>query len=300
MAFLNTYFGLTNDYLLVLGVNLIITILVLLTIKFIIGKVSNVDVKEELSVKDNPAMGISLGGIILAVGIIMTGVIGGEESATTLQKEIITVALSGLVGIILIFLARVVFDKLSMKNFNVRNAIMEGNTAVAIMDAGNVIATALIIKAVLAGTDIASLNMILIGLGSFIVSQLLLTLSSHYRIILFKKHHGTGLEDEVMEGNIALALRFSGFKIGMGFAIVGALTLAPLNPDMLIGSLSIWLGVGLVQMILVVIFSLICEKVLLSGVDTRDEVDGQSNIAVGAVQAVLYVVIGLIIFTLVS
>ncbi|PCJ38576.1 MAG: hypothetical protein COA81_12785 [Alphaproteobacteria bacterium] len=299
MEFLNTYFGLTTDYLAVLGINLVITVLVLGGIRYVIGWISNINTKEELAERDNPALGISLAGVVFAVGIVMTGVISGEASAD-LGQEAMTVALSGVIGIALIFAARMIFDKVSMPKLNVRDAIVSGNVAVSVMDMGNVIATALIIKAVFLNTEAGSLNLILAGVGSFIVSQLLLSLASYYRIFLFNKYHGTSLQDNVSGGNIALALRFSGFRIGMAFAISGALALAPLDLNNLVASMGIWLGVGLVQMVLVVLFSFICEKLLLMGVDTRDEVDNQKNVAVGATQAALLVAISLIIFTLVS
>lgn len=299
MEFLNTYFGLSADYLLVLTVNLVITALVLIAIKFIIGMVSNVKMIDSLSLKNNPAMGISLGGIIFAVGIIMSGVIGGD-AASDITKEIITVGVSGIIGIILVFSSRVIFDKISIPGFKMRDAIMQGNIAVSVIDAGNVIASALIIKSVFLVIDTTTTNLIIIGLGSFIVSQLLLTIASYYRIFFYNRAHGRSLQDNIMKGNIALALRFSGFRIGMAFAISAALTLAPLNIEIFASSLLIWLGVSLVQMVLVIIFSMICDKALLMGINTRDEVDNKHNIAVGATQAALTAVIGLIIFTLVS
>ena len=299
MEFLNTYFGLTQEYLAVLGVDLIITVLVLGGIRYVIGFISNINTTEELAVRDNPAMGISLAGVVFAVGLIMTGVISGEASAD-LGEEALTVALSGVIGIVLIFSARLIFDKISMPKLNVRDAIMDGNVAVSVMDMGNVIATALVIKAVFLSAETGSWNLILAGLGSFVVSQLLLSLASYYRIFLYNKYHGTSLQDNVSDGNIALALRFAGFRIAMAFAISGALALAPLNLNNLIPSLGIWLGAGLVQMILVVLFAFICEKVLLRGVDTRDEVNNQKNVAVGATQAALLAAVGLTLFTLVS
>ncbi|NRA88195.1 MAG: DUF350 domain-containing protein [Rhizobiales bacterium] len=299
MEFLNTYFGLSSYYLLVLGVNLVITALVLIAIRFVIGMISNVKMIDGLSLENNPAMGISLAGIIFAVGIIMTGVIGGEAS-DNLIKEIVSVSVSGIIGIILVFSSRVIFDKISIPKFKMRDAIMQGNIAVSVVDAGNVIASALIIKSVFLVIDTTTTNLIIIGLGSFIVSQLLLTIASYYRIFFYNRAHGRSLQDNIIKGNIALALRFAGFRIGMAFAISGALTLAPLSMDILAWSLLIWLGVSLVQMLLVIVFSFICDKVLLMGIDTRDEVDNKQNIAVGATQAALTSAIGLIIFTLVS
>ncbi|MBL4640013.1 MAG: DUF350 domain-containing protein [Kordiimonadaceae bacterium] len=299
MEFLNTYFGLTTDYLAVLGINLVLTVLVLASIRYIIGMISSVNTKEELTVRNNPALGISLAGVVLGVGIIMSGVISGDASAS-LQEEIITVALSAVIGIILIFAARMIFDKISMPNFKVRDALLDGNVSVAVMDMGNVIATALIIKAVFVTSETGSINLMLAGIGSFVVSQLLLSVASYYRIALFNKHHDSSLQDNVLAGNVALSLRFAGFRIGMAFAISGALALAPLDLNNLVSSLGIWLGVGLIQMVVVVVFAAICEKALFAGVNTRDEVDNQKNVAVGATQAALLTSIGLIVFTLVS
>lgn len=299
MEFLTTYLGISSEYLIVLAVNLIIATAVLVCVRFVIGFVSKVDLKHELSVRDNAAMGISLAGVIFAVGLIMVGVIDGEPSAD-LWSEILSVLVSGILGIILVFSARVIFDKTSFPGFGISDEVKKGNVAVSVIDAGNVIATAIIIKTVFLNADSNSESLLLVGLGSFVVSQILLTLASYYRIFLFKKHHKTSLEKNVVEGNVALALRFVGFRLGMAMAISGALTLAPLSLTNLTASLGVWLGISLVQMILVGAFSLIVEKILLMNVDTREEVDNQKNIAVGATQAAIAITIGLIMFTLVS
>lgn len=299
MEFLTTYLGISTDYLIVLAVNLIIATAVLVCVRFVIGFISKVDMKHELSVRDNAAMGISLAGVIFAVGLIMVGVIDGEPSAD-LMAEIISIAISGILGIILVFGARVIFDKTSFPGFGISDEVKKGNIAVSVIDAGNVIATAIIIKTVFLNADSGSESLLIVGFGSFVVSQILLTVASYYRIILFNRHHKSSLEDNVVKGNVALALRFVGFRLGMALAISGALTLAPISLDNLLTSLAIWLGISLVQMILVGGFSLIVEKILLAGVDTRNEVDNQNNLAVGATQAAIAITIGLIMFTLVS
>ena len=62
--------------------------------------------KEELSKKDNFAFGVSVAGSILALGIVLTGAITGENAPSYLM-EIVGMLAYGVYGLVLIKIGRI-------------------------------------------------------------------------------------------------------------------------------------------------------------------------------------------------
>ena len=145
----------------VLLINLAVAVVILVGVKFMSAIISNVNATHELSEKDNHAFGVSIAGVALAVTIMMTGVMSGDASES-FQTEMLLVAGYGVLGIILMSLTRFIFDKVSMPRFSVKAEIEKGNMAAAILDAGNVIATAIIIRAVMMWVESDTLGPLII------------------------------------------------------------------------------------------------------------------------------------------
>jgi len=119
-----------------------------------------------------------------------------------------------------------------------------------------------------------------------------------YRIKLFNASNKQSFQDSIRGGNLAVAWRFTGFRIVVALAITAASGLVPPMNGEFIQPMLLWIVVSLAMLVLVSILSIIADKVILSGIDIRDEVDSQSNVAIGVVQCVIVISIGLIIAVL--
>ncbi len=284
-------------YTQVLLINLAVAIVLLFVARLLLALTSKVSTKTELADHDNPAYGVSLAGVVLAITIMMTGVLYGDASYN-LANELISVLAYGALGIVLILAANFVFDKVSMPSLSINESIKQGNLAAGLVNAGNVVATAVIIRAVMIWSGLDGMQGLIAIIIGFILSQLVLSLASMYRIKLFNAFNKHSFQDSIRSGNLAVAWRFTGFRIGVALAITAASGLVPPMHGEFIQPMVLWTVVSLAMLVLVSTLSVIADKVILSGIDIRDEVDSQSNVAIGVVQCVVVVSIGLIIAVL--
>jgi uncharacterized membrane protein YjfL (UPF0719 family) len=289
-----------NAYNFVLLANLAIAIAILTSIRFVSGAISHINTSKELFKKDNPAFGISLAGTVFAVTIVITGAIYGDP-IYTLQDSVVSVGLYGILGLALMALTRVIFDKIALPKISIRDEIVKGNIAAGIVDAGNVIAAAIVIRTMMVWVEANTLDGITALLFGYIISQILLTATTYLRTKRLKRlNDGKPLQDEIRKGNIALALRFSGRKIGSAFAITAASNMLVFESYDIKVLLLAWAGVSIVMIILLGGLSFIANKVILAGVDTEDEIINQRNAALGIVQCVIYIALGLLLSELMA
>ena len=213
----------------------------------------------------------------------------GEEAAL--------MVVFALVGLVLMWLTRLIFDRVSLPGVSVKEEIDRGNTAIAIVDAGNIVATAIMIRAVIISADdsiTAGLIAVFIG---YIASQIILTLTAFYRVRLFaSRNSGAQFQEAIRDGNIALALRFAGFQAAVAFAVTAAsdLNLYDTLANPVLKGVA-WGVVSLILSVALVILSAIAERFVLGGIDVSEEVDKQRNVGVGMVEVAVYISIGLLL-----
>jgi uncharacterized membrane protein YjfL (UPF0719 family) len=292
-----SHFNMDTNYVMVLLINLGIAMALLAGLKFLAGLISNVNATQELAEKDNPAFGISLAGVAMAITIMLTGVMSGEASAS-FASEAMLVAGYGLLGLILMVLTRFVFDRISMPQFSVKDAILKGNIAAGILDAGNVVATAIIIRALLMWVNTESLQGLAVILGGFVISQLILSAASIYRRKRSLSRHNKSLQDAIEGGNIAVAWRFTGFRIAVALAITAASGFIPYAQESLCEIMLLWTLVSICLLGVISILAVVTDKLILSGIDVQDEVDNQGNLAIGIIQCAITIAVGIIIAVL--
>lgn len=281
----------------VLLLNLVIVIAVFASLRFFSGITSHINASKELTERDNPAFGVSMAGVVLAVTIILTGAIYGNP-IYTFEESVVSVGLYGAIGIFLMAITRVIFNKIALPAISIKDEISKGNIAAGIVDAGNVVATAIIIRAMMMWVDantVEGLGTILIG---FIISQIILTTTTIARIKLLNRK--ISLQSEFKARNIALALRFSGRKIGTAFAVAAAshlLVFESYDMPMLVAT---WAGASAVMVVVLTMLSFVANKIIFAGTDINDEVIKQRNIGLGAVQCVIYICLGMLLSELMS
>ncbi len=279
-----------------LAMDFAIIFVVLLSIRALFGFISGVNATSELASKDNFAFGIALTGATAGVAIMLSGVATGGL-ARSFGEEAALMAVFALVGLVLMWLTRLIFDRVTLPGVSVKEEIDRANTAIAIVDAGNIVATAIMIRAVIISADndiTAGLIAVFIG---YVASQIILTLTAFYRVRLFASRNAGGqFQEAVRDGNMALALRFAGFQIAVAFAVTAASDLDLLDQfaNPVLKGLA-WGVASLVLAVALVILSAIAERFVLAGVDVSEEVDQQRNIGVGLVEVAVYVSIGLLL-----
>ncbi len=279
----------------ILLANLLIVIALFAMLRFFSGVVTHVDASKELFVKDNPAFGIGLAGATFAITIMLSGTLFGNPSAD-FMTSISYVAIFGIIGILLMGLTRLIFTKITFPKIAITDEIIAGNKAVAIADAGNVIAAAIIIRAIMIWITDFSFQGIMSLLIAFVIAQVILTSMTILRKKRFHRFFKGGiLREEFQKGNIAVALRYSGQKIGTAFAISMATQLVPYEG---IGAMSIYLSWAIASVIMIVVWKVLCfvaEKLIVRNVDVNEELIDQQNSALGLLQAVIYMSMGILL-----
>lgn len=275
--------------------NLFIVIALFTSLRLFSGAIAHIKASDELLKKDNPAFGVSLAATTFAVTIMLSGTIYGSPEIDA-NYAVLNVGVFGVMGIVLMALTRIIFDRVTLPTISLRDQIRTGNMAVAIADAANVLAAAIIIRTVLIWVTGYTVDSIIALLGGYIVSQFILTTTTFIKNKAFEKcRKGTDLQGELRNDNIALALRFGGQKIGIAFAIATAAHIVVYERYDIIPILAAWFVASLVAVLAWKILSTIAEKIILWRIDTNDEVLEQRNIAIGALQAVIYISMGLLI-----
>ena len=257
--------------------------------------IADISLKGIVSEQNNVAAGITLAGAIIAVAILMMGVVSGEAGNTYVEEITLMVAY-GVAAMLFMWLTRKTFDNLLLTGLSVHNEILKGNVAVGVVDAFNMIATAIIVRAAMTWVDGSTLLGLAVVAGIFVISQLFMFLATLYRRAVFQsrhKTHGKTLQGELKKGNIALAIRFSGHRIGLGLAITATSGLVVYDPDLLVYSIIAWTIMAFVIFFAQTILSIALRYVLLPSVNIGEEVVEQQNVAIGAIEAAIYIGIGL-------
>lgn len=288
-----------SSYNSILLANLAIAIGIFASVRFLAGVISHVNAIKELAVKDNPAFGISLAGVVFAVTIVLTGAIYGDP-IFTLEDSVIAVGMYGVLGVLLMIVTRVIFDKISLPNISIGDEILKGNVSAAIVDAGNVIATAIVIRTMMVWVQAKTVEGLTAVLTGYAISQFLLTGTTYLRTLWFRHHKGKTYQEAFTSGNTAVALRFAGRKIGTAFAISAAANLLVFENYDVQFLVLVWAGVSAVMIIALSILSFIAHKAILAKIDVDKEVIHQNNIAIGAVQCIIYISLGLLLAELLA
>lgn len=284
-----------HSYNSILLLNLLVVIALFTSLRLFSGTIAHINASDELLKKDNSAFGVSLAGVTFAVTILLSGTVYGDPETDFIDSAI-AVGVYGVVGIVLMAITRIIFDKLALPQISLRDEISKGNMAVAIADTGNVLAAAIILRAIMVWITDHTLEALVILLGAYAISQVILTVTTFVRLKLFKMFNkDTSIEEELQNNNIALALTFAGRKIGTAFAITVASNLVVYEVYDLKTLLLPWVGVSVAIILLLKALAYAAEQIVLFRVDLKHEILQQKNIAIGALLAVIYLSLALLV-----
>jgi len=283
-----------------LALDIVIAIALLGAMRFISGISAKVNTTEELAKHDNFAFGISLAGSILALAIVLTGAISGE-AANSLLNEAIGMIAYGVFGLLLIKIGRLIHDKLALNKLNKTELIKAQNISVGIVDAAGAIATAIVIRAVLLWVDGLDINTFIAITSGFVISQAMLVIVTSIRERTFAKNNqGKCLQNAFIEGQQALAIRYSGQLISTALAVTAASHFFDYSPTTLIETLIGWLIFAVLMTFLVSMLTAVAKRIVLWGINLVEEVDEQHNIGVASIEMATSISIALILTALMA
>ncbi|WP_371186476.1 DUF350 domain-containing protein [Thalassotalea maritima] len=284
-----------QDLLIILAIDVAIAILLLTAMRFISGFTAKVSTKHELAKEDNFAFGISVAGSISALGIVLSGAITGE-SADSFTTEAIGMLSYGLLGLVLIKFGRFVHDKLALNKLDKMTEIRNRNITVGIVDAASAIATAIVIRAVLIWVDGLNIYTFVAIFSGFVVSQVTLVLITRIRETHYARNNQNDcMQEAFVDGQVALALRYSGQIISTALAMTAASYFLIYTPETIVENLLGWLVFGLLMTVLVSFLTYFAKRIILIGINTFEEVDQQHNIGVAAVEMAISIAIAMIL-----
>jgi len=292
--------GVNQELLVYLAIDITIAILLLGTMRFLLGLTSKVNSTEELAQKDNFAFGVSVAGSILALGIVLTGAITGEN-APSYMMEIIGMLAYGAYGLVLIKVGRVIQDKVALQHLNKTDLIKEQNLSIGIIDAAGAIATAIIIRAVLLWVDGLNVATFIAITSGFVVAQAVLVLVTRLRERKYATNNQQDcLQEALSEGQLALAIRYSGQVISTALAVTAASHFLVYSSETLVMNLVGWLVFGIIMTLLVSLLTSLAKRIVLWGINLVEEVDQQHNIGVASIEMATSISIALILTALMA
>jgi len=289
-----------QELLIFLAIDITIAIVLLGAMRFLLGLTSQVNSTEELAEKDNFAFGVSVAGSVLALGIVLTGAITGEN-AQNYVMEIIGMLAYGAYGLVLIKVGRIIQDKVALHSLDKTALIKEQNLSIGIIDAAGAIATAIIIRAVLLWVDGLDVSTFIAITSGFIVAQAVLVLVTRIRERKYAQNNQEDcLQEALSNGQIALAIRYSGQVISTALAVTAASHFLVYSPDTLVMNLIGWLVFGLIMTILVALLTSLAKRIVLWGINLVEEVDQQHNIGVASIEMATSIAIAMILSALMA
>jgi uncharacterized membrane protein YjfL (UPF0719 family) len=295
LAILSDFISIDLSLTLYYLVDFLIAITILSAMRFLAGTVANVSATHEISQKDNNAFGVSLAGAMVAVSIMLMGVVSGDAGFSLLD-ETQSVLYFGILGIILMWITRIIFDRLSFPKLSIQQQIMQGNMAASIIDACNMIATAIIIKGAMTWVDGGIVMAFIAVAVSFLASQIIMALATLYRVKVYaKRHNGDQLHSAIEQDNVALSLRFGAYRVGIAIAVSSAFTVIEYIPEDLAWVFVLWFIVAMVLFVILTLVAITIRLGVLFRVNIAEEVGEQRNISVGVIEGSIYIVVGLLI-----
>ncbi|MDT8446111.1 MAG: DUF350 domain-containing protein [bacterium] len=192
------------------------------------------DLEEQLVRHDNKAVTLNFVGYLAGVALIVEGVL--ESPSPSLAWGLISVAIWGLVGIMLLLVAGRLNDRFILRGINAHQAMLkEGNLAVAVVEGASYLGSAALIRAIVMGESLGWAMDLGLTLFYFVLGQLAFWLYA----LLYQKL--TSYDDlaEIAAGNAA-----AGLTLGANLAAMGFLMAMPLKQSYSLPWFVAWFVLG--------------------------------------------------------
>ena len=281
----------------IVALNLAVAVAAMCALRYGSGMLFDVDSRDELAEKDNLAFGLALAGGASAVALVLAAATAGDP-AVTFQRELGVVAAYAAVGLALLKVGILVNDWIVFHDFSVKAAIKAQNVAAGTVQAANLIALGILINGAIGWAD-GGLGQSLVSVAvMFFLAQFVVLGVTRTRAAIYARHHdGEQWQAAIEGGNTALGVRYAGHLIGTALASSSAGGMVAFVAGADSGALiayGAWFVWAVVLAVALLLLSMLAQRVILHGVDVVEEVDRQRNIGVAAIEAAVFVGIGLV------
>ncbi len=280
-----------------LAINVLVVMAFVVPVRFILAKHLGVNAKSELDETDNAAFGVAIGGGVLGLILMLTGVMSGDSMAV-ISEEILSLLVYGLLGSVLMIVGVLVQDKIVIRDISLAQEIRNGNMAAAIVVAANMAIVGLVAKKTITWVDSDGLSGLVPVVIVFVVSQVVLALVALIRMSVYSirnsKNSSNGIDAaDTWQGalkseNSAIAIRYAGQLIATGIVI--SATSLVVDTDYSLTNIALtWGGTALALALCVWAGYRLFLPLILFKVNVVEEVDQQNNLGVAAVEAALFI-----------
>lgn len=280
-------------------IDMAVAIILLGGIRYTMGVIGKVDTKAELATKDNFAYGISLAGGVTAMGIALSGAITGELAGSYLI-EFMGMLAYGLMGLLLIKAGRYIHDKFALPDFHKQEQIMKRNISVAFVDAASVIATAIVVRAALIWVEGLDVMTFIAIFFAWIISQLMLVAITRIFEWKFARNNGMNFQATIEAGQMALAIRYSGYLISTAMSVTAASYFVIYDIYNIWVGLSQWAVMSVILMIALTLLTTLAKFIVLWGINRREEVEDQENVGIATIELAVSFSIALLLMALMT
>jgi uncharacterized membrane protein YjfL (UPF0719 family) len=255
-----------------IGSILLAYLIVFFIANYIYSKKNNYDLRHEIVEKNNNAASISLAGYLIAVSIIFIGGMIGPSQG--ILQDFILITTYSAVGIVLLYIAHIINDKLILHKFdNTKEIVEDHNIGTGAVQAASYIASGLIIAGAIHGEGgglITTIVFFFLGQASLIIFTKIYDLVTNF-----------DLHKEIENDNFAAGIAFSGTLIALGIILSNASS----------GNFISWAHNGstfmfnmLSAFILLPVFRVVIDKLIIVNIDINDEISTDKNIGAGCLE----------------
>ena len=283
--------------------DLAVAVAAICALRYMSGLLFGVDSRNELAEKNNFAFGLTLAGGAGAVALVLAAATAGDP-AVSFAQELGVVALYAIVGLVLLKIGMLINDWVVFNEFSLKQAINDGNAAAGAAQAANLIAIGLLVNAAISYSEGDIATAVVTVVIVFLLAQVVLLGVTRLRGLIYaKRNDGAKWQTAIDGGNTALGVRYAGHLIGTALAVSAAGGMiayaVPPGAGMAVVYAAL-LGLAVILAGVLLLLSMLAQRVILHGIDVVEEVDVQANIGVAAIEAAIFIGVGLVMHAIIG
>ncbi len=283
--------------------DLVVAVAAICALRYVSGLLFGVDSRNELAEKDNLAFGLTLAGGAGAVALVLAAATAGDP-AIDFAEELGVVALYAVLGLVLLKLGMLINDWVVFNEFSLKDAINGGNAAAGTAQAANLIAIGVLVNAAIGYSEGDLATAVATVVIVFLLAQIVLLGVTRLRGLIYaKRNEGAKWQAAIDGGNTALGVRYAGHLIGTALAVSAAggmiVYLVPPDAAMIVLYAALF-GLAVVLAGVLLLLSMLAQRAILHGIDVVEEVDVQANIGVAAIEAAVFIGVGLVMHAVIG
>jgi len=243
--------------------------IVLFAAKYIYDLFTPYKINVQLTDEDNKAVALSFSGYLFGVAIIILGVFSNPaviEVPSDFYRDLLDTIIWGLIGILLLQIARVINDKILLRKFNnVKELITDKNVGTGAVEWGSYVGSALIIHAALIGEEESFIQGIISTIIFFLMGQIGFIIFGW----LYQKISRFDLHAEIEKDNVSAGVAFGLSLTAIAILLSGYIA----QYDSLFGFVT-WL---IMSFLFLIVSRYIVDKLLLPGSLLDEEISRDQN-----------------------